>query len=129
MGTVDYTTTADGGRVWSGRDSIGEEGLMSLPLRATYVVPEDTARVARAAFPKGRVCLRGSDELGTIFTAHEFVDLFAHRGQIAAAPCRLAVITGLPLLEGRSERQAAEAVRARLDGKSLLCLEAGGARL
>ena len=31
----------------------GREGPMSLRPQAVYVVPEDTARVARAAFPKG----------------------------------------------------------------------------
>ena len=30
-----------------------KEGGMSLRPQAIYVVPEDTARVARAAFPKG----------------------------------------------------------------------------
>lgn len=95
---------------------------MSLQLRSTYVVPEDTARVARAAFPKGNLCLRLYDELGTIFTDHDFADLFAHRGQPAEAPFRLALVTVLQFLEGLSDRQAAEAVRARIDWKYLLCL-------
>ena len=81
MGAVNYMTTADRGRLWSGRDAIGEEGIMTLQQRSPYVVPDDTARVARAAFPKGSLCLRLYDELGTIFTDHDFADLFAHRGQ------------------------------------------------
>ena len=96
---------------------------MSLHPISAYVVPEHTARVARAAFPKGSLCLRLYDELGTIFTDHDFADLFAHRGQPAEAPFRLALITVLQFLEGLSDRQAAEAVRARIDWKYLLCLE------
>jgi len=96
---------------------------MSLQPLSTYSVPEHTARVARAAFPKGTLCLRLYDELGTIFADHDFADLFAHRGQPAEAPFRLALITVLQFLEGLSDRQAAEAGRARIDWKYLLCLD------
>jgi transposase len=96
---------------------------MSLQPLSTYIVPEHTARVARAAFPKGSLCLRLYDELGTIFEDQDFADLFAHRGQPAEAPFRLALITVLQFLEGLSDRQAAEAVRGRIDWKYLLCLE------
>ncbi len=37
---------------------------MTLHPQAVYTVPEDTARVARAAFPKGNIYLRMHDELG-----------------------------------------------------------------
>jgi transposase len=67
--------------------------------------------------------MRRYDELGTIFMDHDFADLFAHRGQPAEAPFRLALITVLQFLAGLSDRQAAEAVRARIDWKYLLCLE------
>ncbi len=39
---------------------------MSLQPQAVYVVPEDTARVARAAFPRGNAYLRMHDELGRL---------------------------------------------------------------
>jgi hypothetical protein len=42
------------GKVRDGRSI--KEGGMSLQPQAVYVVPEDTARVARAAFPKGNPC-------------------------------------------------------------------------
>jgi transposase len=96
---------------------------MSLQPLSSYIVPDHTARVARAAFPKGTLCLRLYDELGTLFTEHDFADLFAHRGQPAEAPFRLALSTVLQVLAGLSDRQAAEAVRARIDGKYLLGLE------
>ncbi len=96
---------------------------MSLPPQSNYVVPEQTASVARAAFPKGTLCLRIHDEFGTIFEDQDFADLFPHRGQPAQAPFRLALITILQFLEGLSDRQAADAVRGRIDWKYLLCLE------
>ena len=39
---------------------------MSLHQELVGPVPEETARVARAAFPKGHPCLRLRDKLGTI---------------------------------------------------------------
>jgi transposase len=85
-------------------------------------VPEETARIARAAFPKGNGYLRVRDALGTLYTDEAFADLFPTHGQPAEAPWRLAVITVLQFAEMLSDRQAAEAVRARLDWKYLLGL-------
>ncbi len=31
------------------------------------IVPEETSRIARAAFPKGTLCLRIADALGCVF--------------------------------------------------------------
>ena len=44
-------------------------------------VPEQTARVARAAFPKGALAMRLRDTLGPVFTDTEFADLFPTRGK------------------------------------------------
>jgi transposase len=96
---------------------------MSLPPPTSYSVPEQTRRVARAAFPKSTLCLRLADELGTIFQDQDFADLFPAQGQPAQAPFRLALVTVLQFLEGLSDRAAAEAVRSRIDWKYLLCLE------
>lgn len=96
---------------------------MSLPPPSSYSVPEQTRRVACASFPKGTLCLRLADELGTIFRDQDFADLFPSQGQPAEAPFRLALVTVLQFLEGLSDRAAAEAVRSRIDWKYLLCLE------
>ena len=40
---------------------------MSLHPQVLCAIPEETARVARAAYPKGNVYLRMRDELGTIY--------------------------------------------------------------
>lgn len=96
---------------------------MSLQPTVEYIVPSQTARVAKAAFPKGTLCLQIYDQLGTIFQDQDFAEVFANRGQPAAAPFRLALVTILQYVEGLSDRQAADAVRSRLDWKYLLCLE------
>ena len=51
-----------------------------------------------------------------------FADLYPKRGQPAYAPWRLALVTLLQFREGLSDRQAAEAARARSDWKYLLAL-------
>ncbi len=96
---------------------------MSLHQQVTYVVPDDTARVARAAFPRGNPYLRLADALGSIFADQEFAALFPTRGQPAEAPARLALTTLMQFMEGLSDRQAADAVRSRIDWKYILCLD------
>src|SRR5947199_1197088 len=86
-------------------------------------VPEETARVARAAFRKGNPLLKLRDELGAIFADADFADLFPERGQPGLAPWRLALVTLLQFREDLADRRAAEAVRARIDWKYLLGLE------
>src|SRR5215207_2373738 len=86
-------------------------------------VPEQTARIARAAFPKGSPYLTLRDTLGPIFADGHFADLYPKQGQPACPPWRLALITLMQFREGLSDRQAAEAVRVRIDWKYLLSLE------
>ncbi|MGF3024059.1 IS1182 family transposase [Methylobacterium aquaticum] len=86
-------------------------------------VPEDTARVAQTAFRRGNPYLLLRTRLGPIFADAEFADLYPARGQPAYAPWRLALVTLLQFREGLSDRQAADAVRARIDWKYLLGLD------
>jgi transposase len=86
-------------------------------------IPAETARIARAAFPKGSVYLRVADELGALFTDDLFHTVYPTHGQPALAPWRLALVTILQYAEGLSDRQAADAVRSRIDWKYVLRLE------
>jgi transposase len=86
-------------------------------------IPSETARVARAAFPKSHRYLRVADELETLFTDDTFLSLFPTHGQPAHPPWRLALVTILQFAEGLSDRQAANAVRSRIDWKYVLRLE------
>ena len=96
---------------------------MSLRPQPFEPVPEDTARVARAAFPKGNPYLILRDQLGMIFQDEDFMALFPVCGQPSLPPWRLALVTILQFRETLADRQAAEAVRARIDWKYLLGLE------
>jgi transposase len=95
---------------------------MSLRPEPFEAVPVETARVAQAAFPRGNVYMRMRDELGRLYTDEEFAALFAVRGQPAEAPWRLALVSIMQFLEGLSDRQAADAVRSRIDWKYALGL-------
>ena len=96
---------------------------MCLHPRPVEPVPEETACVARAAFPKGNTYLKMREELGTIFEDEAFAALFPTRGKPAFSPWRLALVTVMQFAEGLSDRQAADAVRARIDRKFAPSLE------
>jgi transposase len=96
---------------------------MSLHSAPIPPVPDETARVARAAFPRGNVLMHMRDALGTIYRDEQFADLFPVRGQPAEAPWRLALVTVFQFMERLPDRQAADAVRSRLDWKYALSLE------
>jgi transposase len=96
---------------------------MSLQPQEIAPVPEETERIARAAFPKGNIYLRLRDEIGTIFDDPMFAPLFPARGQPAECPWQLALITVMQFIEGLSDCQAADAVRSRIDWKYALGLE------
>jgi transposase len=88
-----------------------------------YTIPETTQQVARAAFPKGNLYLQMRDEMGPIFADENFAELYPSTGQPTESPWRLAMITIMQYVEGLTDRQAAEAVRGRIDWKYALGLE------
>jgi transposase len=96
---------------------------MSLPPQMIGPVPEETAQVARAAFPKGNEYLQMRDEFGSLYTDDMFVDLYPEDGQPAVRPWRLALVTVMQFAENLSDRQAAEAVRDRIAWKYALSLK------
>ena len=96
---------------------------MSLRPQPVSDVPDETVRVARAAFPKPSRYMRMRDELGPLFADDDFADLFPRRGQPAVAPWRLALVTVMQFAENLTDRQAADAVRGRLDWKYALSLD------
>ncbi len=96
---------------------------MTLHSQAIGPVPEETARIAHAVFRKGNLYLRIRDELGTLYEDPLFAVLFPNVGQPALAPWRLALVCVFQFIEGLSDRQAADAVRSRIDWKYILGLE------
>jgi transposase len=100
-----------------------EKEVMSLKPESIGPIPQDTARVAKAACPNGSTFIKMRDVLGVLFEDTMFVNLFPQDGQPALAPWRLALVTLMQFAEGLPDRQAAEAVRTRIDWKYALGLE------
>jgi transposase len=96
---------------------------MSLRPEPIAEIPAETARVARAACPKGTIVTRLRDEFSALYQDEDFRALYPTLGQPGLAPWRLALVTVLQFLEHLSDRQAADAVRARIDWKYALGLE------
>src|SRR4051812_43706950 len=96
---------------------------MSLKPQTIGPVPELTAFVAKAAFPDGTTHTRLRDELGTLYEDRDFAGLLPDRGPPALAPWRLAMVMLMQFLEDLSDRQAADAVRSRIDWEYALGLE------
>ena len=96
---------------------------MSLKKSKPENIPAETTRVVKAVFPKGNEYTIIRDELGHIFTDEHFETLYPTRGQPGLAPWRLALVTIMQFMENLSDRQTANAVRARIDWKYLLGLE------
>ncbi len=96
---------------------------MSLKPRKISDIPEETKRIAEKSFPKGNIYMQMRDELGTLYEDVEFASLFPSRGQPAYSPWRIALVCIMQYVANLSDRQAAEAVRARIDWKYALSLE------
>ena len=96
---------------------------MSLHPMPIGEIPLETARIARAAFPKGTLVTRLREEFSDLYKDEDFKALYPNQGQPGLAPWRLALVTVLQFLEHLSDRQAADAVRARIDWKYALGLE------
>ena len=96
---------------------------MSLQPQAIPPIPEETARVAHALFPQGNRYMRLRDEFGSIYTDEQFVALYPTGGQFAEQPWRIARLMVMQYMENYTDRQAAEAMRTRIDFKYVLSLE------
>ena len=96
---------------------------VSMGLPRNGGVPAGTRKVARAVFPKGCLATRIRDRLGEVFSDEEFREAFGERGRPGISPGQLALVSVLQFMENLTDRQAAHAVRSRIDVKYLLGLE------
>jgi transposase len=95
---------------------------LSLREPLDYAIPDQTAAVAHAAFPKPTAAMRMRDAFGALFFNRDFAHLYHSEGAPAYSPARLALVTVLQFAEGVSDAQAATAVGARIDWKYALAL-------
>ena len=95
---------------------------MSMQPQLFFEIPDETVAIAKAAFPKGNMYMQLRDELGPIYEDGLFVELYSAEGQPALNPWRLALVTVMQFAEDLTDREAAEAVRSRIDWKYILGL-------
>lgn len=95
---------------------------MSLQPAPFPTLPDDTARVARRAFRRGNLYLTFGDQVGVLWTDEDWSALYAIQGPAALSPTQLVLVLIFQAVENLSDRQAAEAVRARIDWKYALHL-------
>src|SRR5664280_172413 len=91
--------------------------VMSMQPRPWPDVPEQTARMARAASRKGNLATRIRDELGEVYDDARFTAAFGVRGKPGISPGELMIASVLQFSENLTDRQAAEAVRDRITWK------------
>lgn len=77
---------------------------MSLKPTTSIEIPELTAQIARAAFPRGNMYMTMRNELGVFYEDQQFADLFSQTGQPAEAPWRLALVTVMQFAENLTDR-------------------------
>ena len=90
--------------------------------------PDPQIAAAIAAMYTGKrprpLAVQIRDRLGQWLGDEEFAAAFGTRGRPGWSPSRLALVTVLQRAENLTDRQAAEAVRMRIDWKYLLGLRA-----
>jgi transposase len=96
---------------------------MSVRPRPGAEVPALTARMARASNPAGTTAMWVRDRLDGLWRDEDFADWYPRDGRPGLSPAQLATVSVLQFLLGLSDRDAAEAVRCRLDFKYALGLD------
>ncbi|GDY80506.1 hypothetical protein SAV31267_099910 [Streptomyces avermitilis] len=96
---------------------------MSLRPRSGEQVPFLTVQIARASNPGGTTAMWVRDRLDGLWCDEDFADWYPRDGRPGLSPAQLATVCVLHFLLGLSDRQAAEAVRCRIDFKYAMALE------
>jgi len=96
---------------------------LSLRPRSGEHVPPLTTRIARASNPDGTTAIWVRDRLDGLWCDEDFADWYPRDGRPGLSPAQLATVCVLQFLLGLSDRQAAEAVRCRIDFKYAMAME------
>jgi transposase len=96
---------------------------MSIRPRLGVEVPELTAQVARAGNPAGTTAMWVRDRLEGLWDDEDFAGWYPRDGRPGISPAQLALVSVLQFLLNLPDRDAAEAVRCRIDFKYALGLD------
>lgn len=91
--------------------------------RSGEQVPSLTAQIARASNPDGTTAMWVRDRLDGLWHDEDFAGWYPRDGRPGLSPAQLATVCVLQFLLGLSDRQAAEAIRCRIDFKYALAME------
>jgi transposase len=101
---------------------------MSLKIQAPWAMPEEMGRIGKVLLEEKNAYRLIGDELFVRLNEQDFADLYSVEGKPGLSPVILAFVTVFQFMEKLADRQAAEALRMRLDWKYALHLplEYGG---
>lgn len=95
---------------------------MCLKIHEPWAMPSETRRIGQMLLSKESSYRLVGDQLFVTLHEQEFADLYPSEGQPGLSPVILALVTVFQFIEKLPDRQAAEAVRMRLDWKYALHL-------
>src|SRR5689334_16811422 len=96
---------------------------MSIRPRLGAEVPELTAGVARASNPAGTTAMQLRDRLDGLWADEDSAGWYPRDGRPGISPAQLAPVSVLQFVLDLPDRDAAEAVRCRIDFKYALGLD------
>src|SRR5512141_429240 len=95
---------------------------MCLKTQSPWVMPEETGRIGKLLLRENDPYRLIGDQLFEKWKEEEFADLYSSEGKPGYSPVILAFVSVFQFLERLADRQAAQALRMRLDWKYALHL-------
>ena len=95
---------------------------MCLKVKQPWKMPEATGRIGKLLLKENDPYRLIGDQLFERWEEEEFADLYSHEGKPGYSPVILAFVSVFQFMERLADRQAAQALRMRLDWKYALHL-------
>jgi transposase len=95
---------------------------MCLKIRSPWAMPEETRRIGESLLEENDPYRLIGEQLFEQWNEEEFADLYSREGKPGLSPVILAFVSVFQFMERLADRQAAQAVRMRLDWKYALHL-------
>src|SRR5436190_24225824 len=96
---------------------------MTLQSQNEFAIPEETARVARSAYPKGNLYMKMRDALGTIYQDKSFAHVFPQNGRPVEA--RLSASIHYTSTVHRGTARSTSSRRGARADRALVCPQLG----
>lgn len=90
---------------------------MSLQVQEPWEIPEETKKIGEKLLKKGSLYQLVGDEIFEQYRESDFADLYSKEGKPGISPVILAFVSIFQFVEDYPDREAAEAMRMRIDWK------------